>query len=863
MADELEAHLALHIDDNVRAGMSAVEARRQALLKFGPVEGVKDAYRDRGGIPVVSHVARDVRYALRMLRKSPGFSATVILTTALAVGVNAAIFTLLNAAALRSLPVPDGDRLLNVVLRHEGSAPRGIAGTPGMLSYPEFLAVRDQSASAFRGVMAFAGAFGTGTLGGEQPRALNATLTSCEYFDVLRVRAALGRTFTAADCVPGVPGTIVLSDGLWRTAFSADPAVVGRTVTINRAPFVVIGVAAPGFTGTQLIREEAFVPLMFQTTFEPDVDLLGKANTGWLNVIVRLRDDASPSVARAALAVIAGRLTASGPPDRILHLDTSPATLSGLPAVRSMVLSVSAVIMAAVGLVLLIACANIANLLLARAATRRREIAVRLALGASRGRLIQQLLTESLLLASIGGAAGGVIGAWSSVALMRLLLANLPPTLGQLVFEPRPDPVVAAYAIALTAATAIAFGLLPAIQATKGQRLEVREAGSTERPGARRLQQVLVAVQLAVSVVLVLSAGLLTRGLYRAHTIDPGLNVNGVTLLAFDLRSARYSSEAAAAFQQQAIARLRAVPGVRLVAQAGSVPLSDMHAETRFFFPGTELSRYLEFSQVSADYFAALDLSFVKGRTFTDSEIASERALIVTESTARRLWPDQDPLAQALLLDKTEYPVVGVIKDAQLSRLGETDTPYVFLPAGPDSQARLRLLVAAAPGAVSPRVLREAIASIDPQLAIDVTSLADTLAVWRAPSWIASTMAVALALLALVLACTGVFGTVAYTVSRRVREIGIRVALGAAHDDIVRLIVRQGMRPVAAGIALGIAGAAAVSSLLGSMLFGLSPHDPIAFVAVTALLGAIALLACYVPARRALRVEPTTALRVE
>ena len=863
MAAELDAHLALHIDDNLRAGMSPAEARRQALLKFGPVEGMKEAYRDRGGIPLLSHIARDVRYALRMLRKSPGFSATVIFTTALAVGVNAAIFTLLNAAALRSLPVPDGDRLMTVTLRHEGSARRGVAGAPSMLSYPEFLAVRDQASGAFQGVTAFAWAFGTATLGGPQPRTVNATLTSCEYFDVLRVRPGLGRTFTAGDCVAGAAGTIVLSDGLWRAAFDADRSVIGRTVMLNRTPFQVIGVAAPGFTGTQLLREDAFVPLMFQKTFEPELDLLANANMSWLSVIGRLRDDATPSAAQAAVAVVAGRLTASGPGDRILRLEADRATLSGLPEVRTIVLGVSAMIMAAVGLVLLIACANIANLLLARAATRRREIAVRLALGASRGRLIQQLLTESLVLASIGGAAGGVIGAWSSVTLMRLLLANLPPTLGPLVFQPQPDLSVAAYSIVVTATTAIAFGLLPAMQATRGQRLEVREAGSTERPAARRLQSLLVTMQVAVSVVLVLSAGLLTRGLYRANTIDPGLNVNGVTIVSFDLRGARYSPEAAAAFQRQAAARLGAVPGVQVVAQTGSVPLSDMHAETRFYFPGTEYSRFIEFSQVGAEYFAALHLSFVKGRTFNDSELASERGLVVTESTARKLWPGEDPLAQALVLDKIERPVVGVIKDAQLSRLGQTDTPYVFLPAGPDSQTRLRLLVAATPGTVSPRALRDVVAAIDPQLAVDVTSLADTLEVWRAPSWIASMMAVALALLALILACTGVFGTVAYTVSRRIREIGIRVALGAAHDDIVRLIVRQGMRPVVAGIVLGIAGAAAVSSLLVNMLFGLSPHDPIAFAAVTALLGAMALVACYVPARRALRVEPTTALRVE
>ena len=862
MAAELESHLALHIDDNMRAGMSAAEARRQALLKFGPVESLKETYRDRGGIPVVTHVARDVRYALRMLRKSPGFSATVILTTALAVGVNAAIFTLLNAAALRSLPVPDGDRLLTISLRHEGTARRGIAGAPSMLSHDEFLAVREQSANAFQDVAAYATLY-TVTLGGSAPRSLVATMTSCEYFNVLRVQAALGRTFAADDCVPGAPPTIVLSDGLWRTVFGADPAVVGRSVTINRAPFVVVGVAARGFTGTGLMREDAFVPVIFQKTLNPDLDLLGNANTSWLSVIARLRDGVTAASARAVLSVIAARLTASGPTDRVLHLDVSPATLSGLPEVRTIVLGVSAVILGAVGLVLLVACANIANLLLARAATRRREIAVRLALGAGRGRIVQQLLTESLVLAAIGGAAGCLAGMWSSVALVRLVLARLPSTMAQLVFDPHPDVTVAVYSMFLTGGTAIAFGLLPALQATKDPRLDTRETASTERPSGRRLQSVLVTMQVAVSLILVLSAGLLTRGLYRAYTIDTGLNLDGITIVGYDLRGARYTPAAAAAFQAEAIARIRALPGVRTVAQSGGTPLSDMRTETRFYLRGTDNGRFLEFSQVSADYFTALDLPFTRGRTFNEAEMASERAIIVTESTAGKLWPGEDPLTQALVLDKIERPVVGVIRDAQLSRLGQTDTPFVFLPAGPDSQAGLRLLVAAAPGSVTPRDLQDVVASLDPQLAVDITSLADNLQVWRAPSWIASMMAVALALLALVLACTGVFGTVAYTVSRRVREIGIRVALGASHDDIVRLIVRQGMRPVAAGIVLGIAGAAAVSSLLVNMLFGLSPHDPVAFVAVTGLLAAIALLACYVPARRALRVEPTTALRAE
>src|SRR5262249_40145362 len=274
-------------------------------------------------------------------------------------------------------------------------------------------------------------------------------------------------------------------------------------------------------------------------------------------------------------------------------------------------------------------------------------------------------------------------------------------------------------------------------------------------------------------------------------------------------------------------------------------------------------SRFVEFTQVSPEYFDVIGATFVKGRPFSEAEVASERALIVTESTARRFWPGLDPLTQSLTLDKVVRPVVGVVKDAQLSRLGQTDTPYVFLPAGRDSQSQMRQLVAAGPGTVSPRALRDLAASIDPELAIDVARLSDNLELWRAPSRLVSAMAATLALLALVLACTGVFGTVAYSVSRRVREIGIRVALGAAHEDVMRLIVRQGMRPVVIGILIGPAGAAAASTVLVNMLFGLSPHDPVSFVLVPLILFTIALAACYVPARRALRVEPVTALRDE
>jgi predicted permease len=862
MADEIQSHLQLHIDDNIRAGLPPAEARRQALLTFGAMEGIKEAYRDRGGFPAVARIGQDLRFAARLLRKAPGFSVTVIVTIALAVGVNAAIFAVLNAAALRPLPVPDGDRLATLAISFHGEGRRNVHGSESMLSYPEYEAVRDQS-RAFEGVLAFA-PFNPATLGGAEPRQVLTTLASCSYFDVLEIRPALGRTFTAGDCAANAAPAVVLSDRLWRSAFSADPAVVGRSVTLNRAPFLVIGVAPPGFIGTQLVPEEVFAPLPQQKTIDRERELLSNANMSWLIVMGRLKPAASMASVRADLAVIAGRLTVNEHSGRTYRLDAGRSTLSTLPEIRTLVLAIGSIVLAAVALVLLLACANIANLLLARATTRRREIAVRMALGAGRGRLIQQLLTESLLLAAIGGFLGFMAASWTSRAIVRFLLSHLPPGTWPVVFDPQPDARVVAYAIGLTTLTGLAFGLVPALRSTRGDLGgDFRDVTATDRRGSRRLQNTLVTVQVAVCLILLLSAGLLARGLYRAQTIDPGITMADVSVVSYDLPNTGYTPAAAAAFQRQVIDRLSALPGVRAVAESSQMPLSDQHAETRFGFPGTEVKRYLEFSSVTPAYFDVLHIPLVRGRLFTPDEVESERALIVTESTARRLWPGLDPLSQALTLDTVDRPIVGIVRDAQVSRLGRTDSPYVFLPAGSTSQTRVKLLVAGNAGAPGARTIGAVVAGLDPQLAVEVTRLEDNLEQWRAPSKLVAALSAALAGLALVLACTGVFGTVAYTVSRRVREIGIRVALGAAHEDVLRLIVRQGMRPVVIGIVIGLAGAAAASTVFATMLFGLSPHDPISFVAVPAVFLAIALAACYIPARRALRVEPTTALRTE
>jgi macrolide transport system ATP-binding/permease protein len=863
LADELDSHLQMHVDDNVRAGMPPGEARRQALLKLGGLEAVKEQHRDRRGFPALSHIVQDLRFAARLLRKAPGFSVTAIVTIALAVGVNAAIFTVLNAAALQALPVPDGDRLATVTIDFEGPGRRNVSGSPSMLSYPEYEMVRDQ-AHSFDGVIAFSGAFNTATLGGVEPRPVLATLASCNYFDVLRVRAALGRVLQPADCAAGAAPVAVVSHALWRQAFSSDRSLAGRTIVLNRAPFLVVGVADATFTGTQLVAEDIFVPLNHQTTIDRERNLLANANMSWLIVMGRLNGSASLASVRSDLAVIESRLTTMLEPGRKAHLSAARTTLSSLPEIRTLVLAIGGIILAAVALVLLMACANIANLLLARASARRREIAVRMALGAGRARLVQQLLTESLVLAAIGGAAGFLVATWTSRTVVRFLLGHLPPGVWPLVFDPQPDWRVALYSVALTTLTGLAFGLMPALQSTRRDLgVDFRDVTSTDRRDSRKLQHVLVSLQVAVCLILLLSAGLLARGLHRAQTLDPGLNLANVTVVAYDLRNAGYKPAAAAALQRQVIERLAAMPGVRTVAESSAMPLSTQHTETRFGFAGSDATRFFEFSSVSPGYFDVLHIPIVHGRNFTPAEVESEAAAIVTESTARRVWPGLEPLGQVLTLDQVNRPVVGIVRDAQISRLGTTDTSYVFLPAGPDAQLRVQLLVAGAAAAPGAAPIRAVVASLDPQLAVEITRLEDNLEQWRAPSKLGAALSSTLAILALVLACTGVFGTVAYTVSRRVREIGIRVALGAAHQDVLRLIVRQGMRPVVIGMALGLAGAAGVSTLLAAMLFGLSPYDPASFLLAATALFLIALTACYIPARRALRVEPTTALRSE
>ncbi|MEO8428448.1 MAG: ADOP family duplicated permease, partial [Verrucomicrobiota bacterium] len=629
--------------------------------------------------------------------------------------------------------------------------------------------------------------------------------------------------------------------------------------------------APPGFHGTEVVPSAFWVPLTMQKALVRDADILGDEFCGWLLLMGRLKDDILIGQVRSDLAVIAARI------DQIQHgrsttLKIRKAVLAGVPEMQTMVLGVGTVILSAAGLVLVIACANIANLLLARAARRRKEIAVRVALGASRWRLVRQLLAENLLLALLGGALGSFFAFWSSAAVMGFIQSNLPHGVPPFALDVSPDIRVLAYSLLVTLMTGLAFGLVPALRASRTD-LNLAMKGADSRSNPRHgglLRSGLVATQVAVCMILLLAAGLLMRGLYRAQTIDPGFEMKNIAVASFDLPAAGYSSQRAEAFQRQLTEKVAALPGVDVTAQVGSAPLSNSHFGDLFSIPGQEGSNPAEYNHVSPGYFPLLGIPIVRGRNFTDAENrVSAQVTIVTESTARRLWPGKDPVGKtirkgALRSDAVDLEVVGVARDSQVSHLAQSDGLYLYLPAGTREQPGLQLLVHSAGGyAAIASSIRAAVRALDPELIVNVTRLEDNFEYFRFPGRVVATLSGVLGALALLLASMGVYGMVAYVVSQRVREIGIRMALGAEDHDVTALIVRQALRPVATGAVIGIAGCAAISTILSSVLYGISPRDPVSFLLVPGFLLAIATLASYLPARRAAKVDPIAALRYE
>jgi predicted permease len=707
------------------------------------------------------------------------------------------------------------------------------------------------------------------TLGGDAPREIQGSLVSCNYFDVLRVAPVVGRSFTPDSCenLSGPP-EVVLSHEVWMTSFGGDPAIVGRSIVLNRQQYIVAGVAPEGFAGVDFLRAQYFVPISAQSLLIPNVDLVGNDNLSWLMLVGRRDAAATLEQVRTELGVIAARIDPSGRTTVIVE----PATPFALPEFRSTIIGFSSVVMAAFGLVLLIACANVANLLLARSATRGREIALRLSLGATRLRLIQQFLTESALISLLGGALGSLLAVWSVQASLAFVLSMLPGELPPLQIDPRPDLTVLGFAIALTVATGVVFGLLPAIHASNpNQYTALKHVGAgTTRRGVGWSRGALVGVQVAVCLVLTVAASLLLRGLYAAQTVEPGFAYRDVSVVSLRLRAAGYDAQRTTAFNRELMQRVAALPGVSAVAQAAKTPLSPGSREFEMSRSGEGDYQRFYFNNVSPGHFALLEMPLVRGRDFTDADLAdTSPAVIVTAATARRLWPGEEPLGKILDLEVGDdrfvsFEVVGVAADAQVQTIGTVDDNYVYLPASPRSQQDAQLLVkSAAPTAAIAAAIRDVVDSMDSMLVPTVTRLEANLDIWRRFSSLGSTLAGALGVLALVLAGIGVYGQVSYAVNLRLREIGIRVALGASARQVFRLVVSRNARPVLVGLAVGGVGCLAVGQLLSSLLFGVSAFDPLALGGAAGFVVAIAFAATLLPTRRALRVDPTVTLRAE
>jgi predicted permease len=865
---ELHAHFEMLVEENRARGMSEAEARRLARVRLGGAEQIREAHREQRSLPFFETLAKDLHYGFRQLMRSPGLTLVAVLTIALGIGVNAGVFSILDALALQPIVV-GGQKLASVYPIFQGQRHRNVHNSGNMFSYPEYKAYRDQN-HTFSGLAGYV-PFVVTTAGGERPVEIVGSLASCNYFDVLNERPALGRGFVEADCAAaGASAVVVVSDEYWRNTLGADPLIVGKSISLNHSVFTIVGVAPRGFDGTEIAPSAFWAPVEMQSALLPDGKFLDDADMSWMAVLGKVKPGISLEQARADLSVITSQMQTKYP--GTMRLEVRRAALFNRPEERGDILTVGAVALIAVGLVLLIACANIANLLLARAAGRRREIAVRLALGASRGRLIRQLLTESVLLALMGGALGTFVSLLSFEALLRMAVAHLPAGAPPFSLHLSPDVRVLAYSLLLTVLTGIAFGLAPALQSSRADvntSLKEENGDAAARSGRiGKLRNVLLSAQVAVCMILLLAAGLLLRGLYRAQTIDPGFEMKGIDAVTFGLTRQGYSDAQAAVLHRQMKERLTALPGVDAVVEALNVPLGEEHWETSGRVPGSGAAVQVRYNRVSPNFFAVLGIPILRGRDFTDSEVhAGAHVLIVTEAAAREFWPGQDPIGKSLEVfggGSQQLEVIGVARDAQVDQLGAAHTKFLYLPASLKDEAGEEFMVHSTLGdAVTLNEIHSAIHEIDPQLSFSVARLEDNPENFRAISRIVAVVSGTLGGLALLLASIGVYGLVSFAASRRIREIGIRMALGADGRDVMKLILGQALRPVAIGAVIGMVCCAAVSRIFSALLFGVSPIDPIAFVLVPAFLILVAGLACYVPARRAMRVDPMVALRYE
>jgi predicted permease len=800
---------------------------------------------------------QDLRYAWRGLRSRPGFSVAIILTLGLAIGANATTFSWIDALVLQPLPgVPRANEL--VMVRFASPTRNTLS-----FSYPNYLDARAAALPAFTGIAAKDMMAVTMRTETGSPERVWAEVVTGNIFDVLNVRAAHGRMLTVEDERARQP-VVVISDTLWRTRFDGAQDVVGRAVNINGAPYTIVGIAPEGFRGAMGgLSMEMWLPV----TLHPQLsgrNVLDARGSGWLTALARLTPDATQDTASAQVRTLAERLVADEKITKTWTLRVAPLTEDGAAMV---LLPLVSIVMAVVGLVLLIACANVSGLLLARAVARQQELAVRTALGASRWRLIRQLLVESALLAALGGLAGLVIALWASSSINSLL----PPLPYPVLIEASVNPRVLAFCAGVVMIATVLFGLAPAFQ---GSRTYLQSALSASRsgastPGRARLRRVLVVAQVALAMVLLVSAGLFVRTLVNAYDVDPGFSRRAGVLAEFDLSALNVDETKGAALMDQMIDRLEALPTVARASMATLIPLSvggssDTSPGIEGYTPAEGEDVVVFYGVVSRGYFDALGVPLVEGRGIEARDRAdSEPVVVINETMARRYWKGRSAIGGRLRATGEWATVIGVARDGKYGQLSEAPRSVMYLPITQVYRSNPTLLVAVNGGAAAAiDDVRKTIAGVAPELAVyDERTLEEHLRMSVAIPKMAAMLLGIFGGLALALAAIGLYGVIAFSVGQRTQEIGVRMALGADRPMIVRQILRQGLTLAAVGLGVGLLVAVVATPLMESQLVNVAPGDPVTFVATAAALLAVAGVAVWIPARRAAHLDPVKALR--
>jgi predicted permease len=863
---ELEAHVAMHTEDGIRAGLTPGEARRQALIRLGGVEQTRQAVRERRGLPWLESLLQDIRFGLRMLYKNPAYTTFAVLTLALGIGANSAVFTVAEAALLRSWPAREPERLVKLI----STTPQGRSDN---FSYPDYLDLSEQSKS-LEGILAYSRRGKLLRIGTESQMVLD-DVVSPNYFSVIGLDAELGRRFLAESRSGSAPG-VVVSESLWRRVFNADPSLVGKQITLTGHSYTVLGIAPPRFHGLQRgIPTDLWIPITAEyheriptTTEYHEGDEIAARDFRDFELLGRLRTGAIEAEAQAELDTIGRRLARAYP-----AVDTARgiAFLSESARLREAAVP-TLLLMTAVGLVLLICCGNVAGLVLAHSDARQKEVAMRLALGAKSLRVARQLLTESLLLALLGASLGLLLAA----GLLRLQPALLPPEQVALGLDLHLDGSVIAFTAAIAVAAVLVFGLAPAIQISRmnfASALKGEELGAGR--GLRRwtMRNALVVGEIALSMVLVTASWFVMSSLLFSRALPLGFD-NRRHLIFFDLNPgiAGYDSKRSAIFFQHVEEKVAALQGVRHAALAQRVLLSDSGggARQRVAIPGVELpqgqpSVSIMYNEVDGSYFQTVGTRLLKGREFTAADNSSSgRVAIVSRTMAERFWPGEEALGRQFLVEGQACQIVGVVEDAKINNVHESPEPYIYFLFA-QAPRQYGTLIVDAEGDTRPIVARtlSEIQREDRNVPLDVRTLDYLMqqAFWA--DQIAAGSVGTLGLLGIFLGAVGLYGVIAYVVNRRSREIGIRIALGAERRNILRLVLGQGLTLAAIGTGIGLIASLMVARLMSSMLYGVTPTDPVAFAGSAALVILVALAASWIPARRAASIDPMQALRTE